>query len=385
LVSLAVIEPTHASSHRFQAPGRANLIGEHTDYNDGFVLPAAIQLRTRVNAQLRPGRELTIRSASYPDTASFDLDDPNPVARNHWSDYVRGVADSLAQRGFRIQGADLQIESDIPTGAGLSSSAAVEVASALALLSVSGLHTEPLDVAQMCRRAENDFVGIRSGIMDQFASCFGRRDHALMLDCRSLEVRYVPLPPDVAMMVCNTKVKHELAASEYNARRLQCEQGVAVLSRFLPGVHALRDVSAADLGKFSAELDPVIHRRCRHVVSENGRVLAAADALERRDLKTFGALMVESHQSLRLDYEVSCPELDVMCELALAQPGVYGARMTGGGFGGCVLALAGKTSAEAFAKAVASGYHSGTGIECEIYECFASEGAGPDRGHESHA
>jgi galactokinase len=377
-LALALIKPSpHASGHLFQAPGRINLVGEHTDYNDGFVLPAAIQLRTRLTVNPLPGRELEMKSTLWPDASRFNLDDPDPVARGHWSDYVIGVAVSLARAGFRIEGAELRIESDLPAGAGLSSSAAVEVASALALLSVSGLHAHPLRIAEICRRAENDFVGIRSGIMDQFASCFGRKDHALLLDCRSLEVRYVPLPSGVAMMVCNTKVKHELASSEYNARRLQCEQGVAVLSRFLPGIRALRDVNETDLGKFSAELDPVIHRRCRHVISENSRVLAAVEALLHGDLRTFGALMIKSHQSLRLDYEVSCPELDVMCELALAQKDVYGARMIGGGFGGCVLAIVAKSSADAFRKAVAKAYGERTGITCEIYECFAADGAGP--------
>lgn len=239
-----------------QAPGRVNLIGEHTDYNDGFVLPAAIQLRTRVAARPRPDHDLRIKSAAFHGEASYDLDAPGPVASKHWSDYVRGVAVSLQQEGFRLQGADLQIESDIPPGAGLSSSAAVEVATALALLAISGLHAEPLEIAQICRRAENEFVGIRSGIMDQFAACFGRKDHAMLLDCRSLQVRYVSLPANVAMMVCNTKVKHQLAASEYNARRLQCELGVAVLARFLPGIRALRDVTETDLVKFSPNSIP---------------------------------------------------------------------------------------------------------------------------------
>jgi galactokinase len=355
-----------------------NLIGEHTDYNDGFVLPAAIQLRTWVAARRMPGRELLVQSAAFPDRARFELDEPNPVARQHWSDHVHGVAVSLARAGFRMEGAELTIESDIPAGAGLSSSAAVEVASALALLSVSDEHVEPLEIARLCQRAENEFVGIRSGIMDPFASCFGRRNQALLLDCRSLEVRYVPLPADAAMMVCNTKVKHELAASQYNVRRSQCEQGVAALAQFLPGIRALRDVNAADLARCAAELDPVLHRRCRHVVSENQRVLAGAAALDGGDLKAFGALMIESHQSLRLDYEVSCPELDVMCELALGQPGVYGARMTGGGFGGCVLALVARESVGIFEKAVFGEYRRRTGMGCEIYECFAAGGAGPD-------
>ena len=363
---------------RFQAPGRVNLIGEHTDYNDGFVLPVAIQLLTKVKASEPGGREIKIKSASFAGEAAFNLDDRNARHGKHWSDYVHGVALALIDAGFPIQGAHLDIESDIPTGAGLSSSAAVEVSTALALLSASGLHAGPLDVAKICRRAENDFVGIRSGIMDQFTSCFGRKGQALLLDCRSLEVRYVPVPADVAMMVCNTKVKHELAASEYNTRREECERGVEILSRFLPGVRALRDVTAAGLGEFSAELDPVVHRRCRHVVTENQRVLSGVGALERGDLTTFGKLMLASHESLRLDFEVSCRELDVMVEAAMLQPNVYGARMVGGGFGGCALALVPKDSTHSFEEAVAAAYRERTGIECEIYECFAADGAGPE-------
>jgi galactokinase len=354
-----------------------NLIGEHTDYNDGWVLPAAIQLQTRAAVGPASERQLIVKSAAYPDEASFSLDEPNPAPTKHWSDYVRGVMLSIEQEGLVLKGARLLIESDIPPGAGLSSSAALEVSTALALLANAGLEMAPSQIAQVCHRAENEFVGTRSGIMDQFASCEGRRNHALLLDCRSLEARQVPLPSGVAMMVCNTMVRHELASSEYNARRRECEEGVAVLSRFIPGVRALRDVTAAHLDKFSAELDPVVHRRCRHVIGENQRVLNGAQALESCDLAQFGALMGESHQSLRLDYEVSCSELDLMCELSLGVAGVYGARMMGGGFGGCALALVKQSAIETFRRTVAQEYRRRTGIACEIYECFAADGAGP--------
>jgi galactokinase len=213
--------------------------------------------------------------------------------------------------------------------------------------------------------------------MDQFASCNGRSGHALLLDCRSLEVRYVEVPPNIVLMVCNTMVRHELASGEYNARRRQCEEGVAILSRFVPGIRALRDVTRQQLARFSAELDPVIHRRCRHVIEENRRVLVATQALESGDTENFGALMQASHESLRLDYEVSCPELDLMCELALGVKGVHGARMMGGGFGGCVIALADASSSEHFRHTVGEGYRRRTGIQCEIYECSTANGAGP--------
>lgn len=360
----------------FQAPGRVNIIGEHTDYNDGFVLPAAIQLQTRILLAPISERRLFVESMAYPGVAEFDLDNPDDTPRNHWSDYARGVAVLLERDGFVLRGARLKIESDLPAGAGLSSSAALEVATALSLLSNSGIRLDPVEVARLCHRVENEFIGIRSGIMDQFASCLGRSNHALLLDCRSLEVRYVRIPEGASMMVCNTMVRHELASSEYNTRRKQCEAGVAALSRFLPGIQALRDVTPSQLSRYSAELDPVIHRRCRHVVEENQRVLIAARALERDDLTECGSLMTQSHQSLRLDYEVSCKELDLMCELALGVQGVYGARMIGGGFGGCVLALVDKKADQRFRSSVAHEYERRTSIVCQIYECFAADGAG---------
>jgi len=360
----------------FQAPGRVNLIGEHTDYNDGFVLPAAIQLQTRVAITPVPGRQVFIESTAYSDNAEFSLDDPQPVPRKHWSDYVRATAWSLERQGVRLKGARLFIDSNIPPGAGLSSSAALEVATAQALLSNAGVTLAPTEIAKVCHRAENEFIGIRSGIMDQFASCNGRRGHALLLDCRSLEVSYVAVPRDIHLMVCNTMVRHELASGEYNTRRQECEEGVAVLSRFVPGIRALRDVTPEQLARFGAELDPAIHRRCRHVIDENRRVLLAKQALDSGDMGTLGTLLQESHQSLRLDYEVSCRELDVMCELALGVKGVHGARMMGGGFGGCVLALVESSASEAFRDTVADQYRHRTGIDCEIYECSTADGAG---------
>jgi galactokinase len=360
----------------FQAPGRINLIGEHTDYNEGFVLPAAIQLQTRASITRVAGRHLIVESTAYPDSIEFDLDDPQPVPRKHWGDYVRGTAWSLQQQGISLDGARLIIDSDIPPGAGLSSSAALEVATALALLSNAGAGLTLAEIAKVCHRAENEFIGIRSGIMDQFAACNGRRGHALLLDCRSLEVRYVTVPSDIVFMVCNTMVRHELSSGEYNKRRQQCEEGVAVLARFIPGIRALRDVTEEQLARFSAELDPVIHRRCRHVIEENRRVLLATKALDSGDMGNVGALMRASHQSLRLDYEVSCPELDLMCELALGVKGVFGARMMGGGFGGCVLALADASVSGSFRSAVEPEYWRRTGIDCKIYECSTADGAG---------
>jgi galactokinase len=354
-----------------------NFIGEHTDYNDGFVLPAAIQLQTRAVITPVAGRRVFVESTAYPDKGDFELDDPQPAPRKHWSDYVGGTAWALEQQGVRLNGARLFIDSDIPPGAGLSSSAALEVATALALASNAGMTLAPAEIAQVCHRAENEFIGIRSGIMDQFASCNGRSGHAMLLDCRSLESRYVAVPHDIVLMVCNTMVRHELASSEYNSRRQQCEEGVTVLSRFIPGIRALRDVTSEQLARFGAELDPVIYRRCRHVIEENRRVLLATEALESGDSETFGELMQASHQSLRRDYEVSSPELDLMCELALGVKGVHGARMMGGGFGGCVLAFVQAASSGNCRRSVKDEYRSRTGIDCEIYECSTADGAGP--------
>jgi galactokinase len=361
----------------FRAPGRVNLIGEHTDYNAGFVMPAAINLSCFAKVSAREDRKLQIISTNFDDDRVIDLDDPDLSAQGHWSDYPVGVAVMLERAGYRLRGARLELESEVPMGSGLSSSAAVQVATACALVAVSELTVDRKELALLCQQAENEFVGARVGIMDQFVSLFGREQKALMLDCRSLEYKLLPLPLRVRLVVCNTMVKHEHASSAYNERRAQCEAGVEHLARFLPNVSALRDVTFAQLEQFGRDLPDVIYRRCRHVVSENARVLAAAEALERGELARFGRLMAESHASLRDDYEVSSPELDLMVELASKVEGVYGARMTGGGFGGCTVNFVDVDHVEAFTRVVAEGYEQATGLKPEIYVCEASNGAGP--------
>ena len=358
----------------YRAPGRVNLIGEHTDYNDGFVMPAAIQFYIWTAIAPRPDRKLRVCASSFSDSVEIDLEEKAGPA-NHWSDYVRGVAAILEQAGYRLCGADLLVGGDVPIGSGLSSSAAIEVASALALLGNSGVSVPPTELAKLCQRAENEFVGARCGIMDQFISCCGHAGQALMLDCRSLEYRLLPLPPDASMVICNTMVKHELASGEYNSRRAECEEGVRRLTRVLPHVRALRDVSLEDLERHGQELPETIRKRCRHVVSENARVLQAADALQRGDLTDFGKLMAESHNSLRDDYQVSCEELDLMVELARKRQGVYGARMTGGGFGGCTINLVKNDEVANFRHAVATGYEQVTGRRPDIFVSAAAEGA----------
>jgi galactokinase len=361
----------------YRAPGRVNLIGEHTDYNDGFVMPAAIDLFTWVAASPREDRRLRVRSENYSDGVEADLDDPGLRARGHWSDYPLGVAVALERAGCHLRGADLLIRSEVPIGSGLSSSAALEVAVACALLASSGLSVDPTELAKLCQRAENDFVGMRCGIMDQFVSCHARAGHALMLDCRSLDYRLLPLAEEARLVICNSMVKHELATGEYNRRREQCESGVRHLAKSLAGARALRDVTIGELEQHKAVMPEVIYRRCRHVITENARVLAAADALGRGELFKFGQLMYESHISLRDDYEVSSKELDLLVEIAREADGVYGARMTGGGFGGCAVNLVRTESVEQFKLSVAARYEQLTGRVPDIYVSEAAAGAGP--------
>jgi galactokinase len=375
-----------ATPNIYRAPGRVNLIGEHTDYNDGFVMPAAIAFYTQVAIAPMSERKLVIRSENYSEQVEFDLDQLPANGAGHWSDYVVGVAKMLIRSGVNLNGTNLLIEGNVPQGSGLSSSASIEVATAYALADLAHTETDrnkidriDLDrtqLALLCQRAENEFVGARVGIMDQFVSSHGRRGHALFLDCRSLEYRLLPLQDNAALVICNTMVKHSIAKGEYNQRRSECEAGVRVLSRYLPKLRALRDVKLDELATYGRDLPEVVKHRCRHVISENARVLEAAAALETGDLQEFGRLMLASHRSLRDDYEVSCYELDVMVELGAKAEGVYGIRMTGGGFGGCTVALVQSESAAAFQRTIGEGYERATGCKPEIYVCTAADGVG---------
>jgi galactokinase len=363
----------------YRAPGRVNLIGEHTDYNKGLVMPAAIDLSTWVAIAPRSDRRILVRSENFSETVELDLDQAPAHGRGHWSDYPFGVAIKLEQAGHKLCGANLLVRGEVPIGSGLSSSAAIEVATGFALLELArdapDALIDRLELAQLCQRAEGEFVGMRCGLMDQFISCFGQTGHALMLDCRTLDYQQLPLPEGVKLVVCNTMVKHELAASEYNARRAECEEAVRLLARYLPETQSLRDVSIADLERAAAGLPAVIRKRSRHVISENARVVEAAAALRRADLETFGRLMRESHRSLRDDYEVSCKELDLMVEIAGQADGVLGARMTGGGFGGCTINLVASKSVDSFKQVVAAEYEKATGLGPQIYVCSPAEGA----------
>ncbi len=359
----------------FRAPGRTNLIGEHTDYNEGYVLPAAIDRWTWVAIAARSDRELRVHSEHFRESVGFDLDDPSPAPRRHWSDYVRGVALMMGRAGCRVTGADLLIGSDVPLGAGVSSSASLEVSTAMALESISGCEVPRLELAKLCQRAENEFVGARCGIMDQFIACAGEEGHAVFLDCRALEHETVPLARGVRLVLCNTMVKHEIAGGEYNKRRAECEEVVQRLARVMPGVRALRDVTPEQAEAHRTLLPGALYKRVRHVTTENARVPAARDALARGDLTAMGRLMAESHASLRDDYEVSCPELDLMVELARGLDGCCGARMTGGGFGGCTINLVNGERCEEFVRQMRDAYQRATGIKPEVYVCHSAGGA----------
>jgi galactokinase len=360
---------------RCAAPGRVNLIGEHTDYSGGFVMPAAIDFRTIAAIRSRQDGQIVLSSENMGEQVSYPAD-PLPVAaRKHWSDYPMGVAWSLAQEGVRAGGFELSLEGNVPLGAGLSSSASIEVATAFALLELAGASLPLATIALACQRAENAFVGARSGIMDQFIACAGQRDHALMLDCRSLEYRLLPIPPHVRLIICNSMVKHEHAGGEYNTRREEVEEGTRILHRHIPSILALRDATEAQLMECRQQMPENVFRRCRHIITENKRVESAASALERSDLQAFGTLMAEAHRSFRDDFEASCSELDTLVEIASGLSGCYGARMTGGGFGGCTVNLVDESRADKFRQEIHARYRAITGIDADIYLCRASDGA----------
>jgi galactokinase len=358
----------------FRAPGRVNLIGEHTDYNDGFVMPAAIDFYTWVAVAPRKDSKLVAISKQFPEKLEADLHNSARPRAGNWTDYVWGVAMSLSQAGFPTSGASLLIRGEVPIGAGLSSSAALEVATGFALLTSSGRQIDLSQLAAICQRAENDYVGARCGIMDQFIACHGRTDRALLLDCRSLEHKYLPLPPELSLVICNTMVKHSVAGREYNQRRAECEEGVRLLHQWLPDIRALRDVTPQQFADFSDRLPATVRKRCKHVVTEDARVLEAADALTSGNLSRLGELMHASHASMRDDFEISCPELDAMVELALSQPGLVGTRMTGGGFGGCTINLVRHAEVDNFRSALRTGYEKRFGLTPDIYVTSPSAG-----------
>lgn len=358
-----------APSHVVWTPGRVNLIGEHTDYNDGFVLPAAIDRGVFLATAPRADRTVHVHALNFQDEKIFSLDALQYDETHLWSNYLQGVASVLQERGHTLRGMDAVLWGNLPVGASLSSSAAVEVATAFAFKTLGQLDLALEQIPLLCQHAENAFVGVQCGIMDQFAVTLGQKDHALFLDCRTLAYQRAPIPPNLKIVVCDTRKPRTLAASAYNQRRAECEAGAQFF-----GVKALRDVSLEAFRAREKEMPETIRKRARHVVTENRRVLDTAAALERDDLQTVGALMAASHASLRDDYEVSVRELDVMVELALAQAGCIGARMTGAGFGGAAIALVRENAASDFCKNVGAGYQNATDIEPLLLVTRAQDG-----------
>ena len=351
------------------APGRINLVGEHTDYSAGFVLPASLALGTWTVAAPRADRVIRVFSEGQPEIETLPLDVTPRAAKKSWSDYVTGVAWALQQAGCKLRGADLLITSDVPMGSGLSSSAALEVSVAHALLTVAEASLSPLEIARACQRAENDFVGARCGIMDQFAATHGEPGRALLLDCADYSWKSAPLPTTHFFVVANTMVRHALAHGEYNVRRAESEELVDFMLRCMPQRSRLAELSVAEMNQLIRELPATLARRLRHVVSENRRVHETYAALESGNVALLGRLLAASHESLRNDYEVSCRELDLLVEIARGVPGVVGARMIGGGFGGCTLTLVEAEHVENLLDRLRLNYVQSTGKEPATYIC----------------
>ncbi|KKD61423.1 galactokinase [Grimontia sp. AD028] len=367
----------YKAEYLVQAPGRVNLIGEHTDYNDGFVLPCAINYQTVVAAAPRQDNIIRVVAADYDNaTDEFSLDEDIAfLPEKMWANYIRGVVVCLKQRGYEFKGADLAVSGNVPQGAGLSSSAALEVVIGQTFKILYQLDISQSDIALNGQQAENEFVGCNCGIMDQLISAKGMEDHALLIDCRTLQTTPVSMPQDMAVVIINSNKKRGLVDSEYNTRREQCEEAAGFFD-----VAALRDVSLETFEQAADELDETVAKRARHVITENERTLAAATALQHGDLKTMGALMAASHASMRDDFEITVSEIDALVEMVKSVIGNEGGvRMTGGGFGGCIVALVAPDDVEAVRTVVSERYHALTGLNADIYVCQAKAGAGEVR------
>jgi galactokinase len=364
----------HAPRWVVAAPGRVNLIGEHTDYNDGFVLPMAIERHIVIAADTNTKHNVTLHSVTTGETASFGLRPRVVRGEPGWSNYVRGVIAGFQKPGQKVPGFDAVIESSLPYGGGLASSAALEVATATLIEAITGQVLDPIDKALLCQRAEHDFAGVPCGIMDQFTSILAQENHALLLDCRSRTTTPVPMTnPEVTVLIINTNIRHKLADSEYAKRRSQCEAAARALK-----VAALRDATPEALGATQKQMEPVVFRRARHVITENERTLQMARAIQASDWPAVGQLMYASHASLRDDYEVSCPELDTVVEIAQAMGdggGVIGCRMTGGGFGGCAVSLVKTDAVQRITRALDAAYEKKTGKQTTIFSSRPAAGA----------
>jgi galactokinase len=360
---------------RVAAPGRINLIGEHTDYNEGFVLPAATGLHMQFSLQANgsPG-QCRLFSETFQEGVSVDLGDLEPL-NGSWANYAIGVLHGLSERTGGLKGFDARFSSTLPAGAGLSSSAALECGLAFGLNALFGLGLEPAELIALCQEAEHQFAGTRCGIMDQFAATMGKKGHFMLLDCRSLEHRYIPARLGAyRLLLVNSRVTHSLAGSAYNQRRRECEEGVRWLQGRFSGIRSLRDAGMEQVESVKGEMPEPLWNRCRYVVEENHRVLEAADALLASDMEKLGGLLLASHEGLRHQYEVSCPELDFLADTALSLPGVLGARMMGGGFGGCTLNLVHEDALKAVSSALTKAYRKGFGRDAAPFEVTPGDG-----------
>jgi len=357
-----------------KSPGRINLIGEHTDYNEGFVLPAAIDKEIVIAIQKNGSQECRLFSHDFHESLTFDLDDFERM-NGGWGNYVMGVVAQLQKAGYELEGFDLVFGGDVPVGAGLSSSAALENGVCLALSELFGLGLERLAMLKYAQKAEHEFAGVQCGIMDQFASMMGKDNHAIRLDCRSLEFNYFPIElGNYQIILCDTQVKHSLADSAYNDRRRECHEGVEAIQKYHPSVQSLRDVTVDMLDEVKADVSEVVYTRCKYVIEENERLLKGCELLEQGDIKGFGQQMYGSHDGLSKMYEVSCKELDFLADFAKSKETVAGARMMGGGFGGCTINLVEKAHKATFEKEVAAAYKDEFGTDLQIYEVAVTDG-----------
>lgn len=377
-----VLRATHEAAEGeaprvFRAPGRVNLVGEHTDYSGGFCMPAAINFQTMIAASLRADRILKLNSADYNDVVEVDLDALPMDRQGHWSGYIIGVVWSLREAGINVSAATLTITGDVPQGAGLSSSASLEVATTTALLALSGQTMSGPKIAKICQRAENDYVGAPVGIMDQFVSANGKAGSALILDTRALTFDLAPIPDHLRLVIANSMVKHSLAdGGAYATRRREVEEGAAAIAAYKPGATQLRDATLKDLEACEGKISPEAFKRSRHVITDSQRVLEGAELLRTGDIVGFGKVLNDAHRSYRDDFAASCEECDILATIGQVQPGCYGARLTGGGFGGCVVNLVEAEESDAFVKTVQAEYLSQTGIKAEVYVCSTADGAG---------
>ena len=367
IIQKAFIERFNTKPFIVRSPGRVNLIGEHTDYNEGFVLPAAIDKETFVAISLRSDNEIHLHSYDFNDDHKSNINNLEKSGKG-WPDYILGVADQLIKAGNTLRGFNLVFGGNIPMGAGLSSSAALECATAFALNELNKLNVDKVQLVKFAQAAENKFVGVNCGIMDQFISMFGKKNQVFKLDCRDLSYEYFPFDfPGVKIVLLDTQVKHSLGSSEYNTRRQQCEKGVSILRKHDPSINSLRDVTIDFLRKHQNEMDPVVYKRCEYVVEENDRLISGCVSLRKGDLATFGQKMFGSHDGLSKKYEVSCKELDFLAEFARKQEGVLGSRMMGGGFGGCTINIVKDEFINTFIENAANEYKKVLGLELKAY------------------